>query len=101
MYDDTIAEFQRSIALSERSVLFAANLGYVYAVSGQKEEAKKIIGDLQSQHDQGDEAMSWLDKAYDARFKASILLHSAFDSLRSDARFQNLLRRIGLPTSKS
>lgn len=118
MYDDAIAEFQRSIALSERSVLFAANLGYVYAVSGQKEEAKKIIDDLQSQHDQDtsadayialiyvglgdhDEAMSWLDKAYDARFKASILLHPAFDSLRSDSRFQNLLHRIGLVASKS
>jgi len=42
MYDDTIAEFQRSIALSERSVLFAANLGYVYAVSGQKKKIKSV-----------------------------------------------------------
>jgi Flp pilus assembly protein TadD len=42
MYDEAIAEFQRSIALSERSVLFAANLGNVYAVSGRIEEAKKL-----------------------------------------------------------
>ena len=40
-----------------------------------------------------DEAMLWLNRAYDARFKASILLHPAFDALRSDARFQDLLRR--------
>jgi tetratricopeptide (TPR) repeat protein len=45
----------------------------------------------------GDQAMIWLDKAYRARFNPSILLRPAFDPLRSDARFQDLLRRIGLP----
>jgi hypothetical protein len=44
-----------------------------------------------------DQAMIWLNKAYQARFNPSILLRPAFDPLRSDARFQDLLRRIGLP----
>jgi hypothetical protein len=44
-----------------------------------------------------DQAMMWLDKAYQARFNPSILLRPAFDLLRSDSRFQDLLRRIGLP----
>jgi hypothetical protein len=44
-----------------------------------------------------DEAMSWLNRAYEARFNASILLRLGFDPLRSDARFRDLLRRIGLP----
>jgi Flp pilus assembly protein TadD len=118
VYDEAIAELQKSIALSARSVLFTANLGYVYAISGRTEEAKEIIEDLQSQHDQDtsagvyialiyvglgdrDKAMIWLNKACEARFKASILLHPAFDPLRSDVRFQDLLHRIGLLTPKS
>jgi hypothetical protein len=44
-----------------------------------------------------DQAMNWLNKAYDARFNPSILLRPPFDSLRPDPRFQDLRRRIGLP----
>jgi tetratricopeptide (TPR) repeat protein len=114
MHDEAIAEFQRAIELSGHSGAFDSNLGYVYAVSGRKEEALNIVKSLEARHDQNpsagtdialiyvglgdpDQAMSWLNKAYEARFKASILLRPAFDSLRSDARFQDLLRRVGLP----
>jgi TolB-like protein/DNA-binding winged helix-turn-helix (wHTH) protein/Tfp pilus assembly protein PilF len=114
MHDEAIAEFQRAIELSGHSGAFDSNLGYVYAVSGRKEEALNIAKSLEARHDQNpsagtdvaliyvglgdpDQAMSWLNKAYEARFKASILLRPAFDSLRSDARFQDLLRRVGLP----
>jgi hypothetical protein len=44
-----------------------------------------------------DQAMNWLNMAYEARFNPSILLRPVFDPLRSDARFQDLLRRVGLP----
>jgi TolB-like protein/Flp pilus assembly protein TadD len=118
MHDEAIVEFQRAIELSGHSGAFDSNLGYAYAVSGRKEEAIKIINDLKAQHDQNpsadadialiyvglgdqDQAMISLNKACEARFKASILLRPAFDPLRSDARFQDLLRRIGLPQGRS
>jgi Flp pilus assembly protein TadD len=114
MHDEAIVEFERAIDLSGHSGAFDSNLGYVYAVSGRKEEAIKIASDLEARHDQNpsagadialiyvglgdqDQAMVWLNKAYEARFKASILLRPAFDPLRSDARFKDLKRRIGLP----
>jgi hypothetical protein len=46
-----------------------------------------------------DEAMIWLNKAYQARFNPSILVRPAFDPLRSDARFHDFLRRIGVSVS--
>ena len=114
MHDEAIAEFQRAIALSGHSGAFDSNLAYVYAVSGRKDEAIKIVKDLEARHDQNpvadanvaliyvglgdhEQAMIWLNNAYEARFNPSVLLRPAFDTLRSDARFQDLLRRIGLP----
>ena len=44
-----------------------------------------------------DQAMNWLDKSYGERFNPSVLLRPGFDPLRSDPRFEVLLRRIGQP----
>ena len=45
-----------------------------------------------------DQAMDWLEKAYDERFDPIILTWPFFDPLRSDPRFQDLMRRIRLPS---
>jgi TolB-like protein/DNA-binding winged helix-turn-helix (wHTH) protein/Tfp pilus assembly protein PilF len=113
MHDEAIAEFQRAIELSGHGGAFDSNLAYAYAASGRKKEAIQIVKNLEARQDQNpsadanvaliyvglgdpDQAMIWLNKAYEARFNPSILLRPAFDPLRSDARFQDLLRRIGI-----
>jgi TolB-like protein/DNA-binding winged helix-turn-helix (wHTH) protein/Flp pilus assembly protein TadD len=112
MYDEAIAEFKKAIELSGHSGIFDSNLADAYAVSGRKEEATKIVEDLEAQNNPAvdaniamiyeglgdqDQAMNWLNKAYDSRFNPSILLRPAFDPLRSDARFSDLLHRLRIP----
>jgi TolB-like protein/DNA-binding winged helix-turn-helix (wHTH) protein len=113
-YAAAIAEFQRAIGLSGHLVTLDAYLGHAYALSGRKADALKIAKELEMRPDlkssadasialiyvglgDMDQAMSWLDRAYDARFNPSILIRPAFDPLRSDARFQELRARMGLP----
>jgi TolB-like protein/DNA-binding winged helix-turn-helix (wHTH) protein/Tfp pilus assembly protein PilF len=114
-HDEAIAEFRRAIELSGGNTTFESNLANAYAASGRKEEAMKIVKDLESRQSQGsstdasialiyvglgdnDRSMIWLNKAYQARFNPSILMRPVFDPLRPDPRFQDLLHRIGLPT---
>jgi TolB-like protein/DNA-binding winged helix-turn-helix (wHTH) protein/Flp pilus assembly protein TadD len=113
MHAEAITEFQRAIELSGHSGAFDSNLAYTYAVSGRKGEAENIVKDLEAQPDKNpsadanialvyvglgdhDQAMVWLNKAYEARFNPSILLRPGFDPLRADARFVDLRRRLGL-----
>ena len=114
-HDEAIAEFRRAIELSGANTTFESNLANAYAVSGRKEEAMKIVKDLEGRQRQdsstdasialiyvglgdNDRAMIWLNKAYQARFNPSILMRPVFDPLRTDPRFQDLLHRIGLPS---
>jgi tetratricopeptide (TPR) repeat protein len=117
-HEEAIAEFRRAIELSGGNTTFESNLANAYAVSGRKEEALKIVNDLESRQSQGsstdasialiyvglgdkDRAMLWLNKAYQARFNPSILMRPVFDPLRSDPKFQDLLRHIGLPSGNA
>jgi tetratricopeptide (TPR) repeat protein len=110
MYDEGIAELQKTIVLSGSSTTCTSNLAYAYAVSGKKTEASKILSELTNHAahpfsnapeisliyvglDEKDQAMIWLDRAYAERFNPGILTRPAFDPLRSDPQF-----RIGLPS---
>jgi TolB-like protein/Tfp pilus assembly protein PilF len=115
-YQTAIAEFQKAIELSGHLTAFDANLANAYAVSGRRDEAMAIASDLAARSlrnpsadanvaliyaglgDSG-QAMLWLNKAYDARFYPTILLRPSFDALRSNAQFEALRRRMGLPPS--
>ena len=114
MFGEAIAELQKAIQLSGGSPTCTANLALAYAASGRKAEALRLLNDLKTQSAEryphtseiatiyaalgdNDQAMSWLEKGYEGRFNPGVLLRPGFDPLRSDPRFQQLLRRIGLP----
>jgi TolB-like protein/DNA-binding winged helix-turn-helix (wHTH) protein/Flp pilus assembly protein TadD len=113
MYDKGIAELQKAIGFSGGNKTFRSALAYAYATSGRRNEALEILNDLKNRLNNGfsnaseialiyvgldekDQAMTWLEKAYGERFNPSVLIRPCFDPLRSDPRFQGLLRRIGL-----
>jgi Flp pilus assembly protein TadD len=113
MYDDAVAELRKAVQLSGDSPTCLANLARAYALSGKRREAESLLSDLKKRSDPGDshaaeiatiyaslgdtdDAMTWLEKGYEERFNPGVLLRPGFDPLRSDPRFQNLVRRIGL-----
>ncbi len=116
MYEEAIAAFQRAESIAGGSPNVAASLGHAYAVSGRRREAEKIIAELKEQSKkkyvssyqialiyaglgEKNQAFAWLQKAYEER--STLLAYFEMDPrlapLRSDPRFQDLLRRIGLP----
>jgi TolB-like protein/DNA-binding winged helix-turn-helix (wHTH) protein/Flp pilus assembly protein TadD len=114
MNAEAIAELQKAVKLSAGCPTCIANLARAYAASGRTGEAGKLLSDLKSHSNGGysdaaevsmvyaalgdkDRAMHWLEIGYEQRFNPGVLLRPGFDPLRADPRFQDLLRRIGLP----
>jgi len=90
-----------------------ANLARAYAASGRRAEAVQILSDLKGRSEPGyshaseiamiyaalgdrDQAMTWLERGFEERVNPGVLLRPGFDPLRSDPRFQGLVRRLGL-----
>jgi TolB-like protein/DNA-binding winged helix-turn-helix (wHTH) protein/Tfp pilus assembly protein PilF len=114
MDKEAVAELQKAIRLSRGSPICIADLARAYVASGKKNEAVKLLSDLKKSSNASftnapqiamiyasmgdtDQAMDWLERAFEERFNPSILLRSGFDPLRSDPRFEELMHRIGLP----
>ena len=114
MYEEAIAELQKANELSGGDTTCIAVLAYAYAASARIDEARKLLNELKGRPnrfsyaaqealiyaslDDKDQALAFLKKAYDDRFDALTLRSPAFDPLRSDPRFRDLMRRIGLPS---
>jgi TolB-like protein/tRNA A-37 threonylcarbamoyl transferase component Bud32/Tfp pilus assembly protein PilF len=113
--EQAVAEFQRAITLSGDSPQCAASLARFYAVSGKQADAKKMLERLKAQSAQvyvssadlslvfvglgdKDRAFKLLREAYEQRdpFVININVDPRLDSLRSDARFEKLIRGMDL-----
>ena len=115
MYDKAVGEYNKSAALSGFPPDQLAKMNEAYAKSGWKAFVQAVLD--YALHDrktktspfvmagyytrlgQKEEAIAWLQKGYEQRDFRMIMLSVdfGFDSLRSDPRFVELVRKIGLP----
>jgi tetratricopeptide (TPR) repeat protein len=113
---DAIGEFQKALDLSEGNSNELAALGHAYATAGRRSEASKILAELDARSQQTyvqpvwlaviyaalgekDRAFEFLQKGYSDRsgWLIYLKLDPAFQLLRSDPRFTDLVRSVGLP----
>jgi serine/threonine-protein kinase len=114
-YAQAVAELKKLRPSTAIPVIYTGFLGYAYAMSGQRVEARRVRADLEERSKReyvsptavaliciglGDkeQAFAWLDRAYAERDVWFLHLQSfsPFDSLRSDPRFTRLLKQMHL-----
>src|SRR2546427_12423375 len=118
MYQQAIAELQKALIFNAREPFVLGVLAHAYARAGRREEALKLVGELKRiQAERGsiptfsfiwayaglgdkEQAFAWLEKSYQERRDRMVWLNvdPLLDPLRSDRRFHDLVRRVGLPT---
>jgi eukaryotic-like serine/threonine-protein kinase len=115
-YEQAIAEGEKGVNLSSGSPLMRAALAHTLGSAGGTTEALQILDDLTKLAKQkyvapyffagihiglgeNDRAIEYLEKAYEEHSHWLIYLHidPSMDGLRDNPRFQDLLRRVGLP----
>lgn len=115
MYQDALTELEKARDLLKGSAEVLSLIGYTYAVSGRRLEAQNVLAELHRLSKQRyvspyhmamvyaglgerDTTFIWLEKAYGDREGRLTILKFApeFDRLRSDPRYEDLLRRVGL-----
>jgi Flp pilus assembly protein TadD len=116
MFEQAIAESRKAVELSGHGPGAVGGLGLVYATSGRRDEAEQVLGELKevakrryvsasslasiyARLGDKDAAFEWLEKAYREGAYGILFLKSEpeFDGLRSEPRFQDVMRRVGLP----
>jgi TolB-like protein/DNA-binding winged helix-turn-helix (wHTH) protein/Tfp pilus assembly protein PilF len=115
--EQALSEYQRAVDLSQRDSDTTAGLAHVLATMGRRTEAQKILSDLQRQAKvayaspymiaviysglgQKNKAFEFLEKAYQERspdLSYFVKADLRINVLRSDPRFRDLVRHIGLP----
>lgn len=106
---DAMAAAQKAVALNPNNPGVRATVGYVEATRDQREQALKILHDLQQSHarpffeawifaglGENEKALECLRKEYEDRspMMVAIAVEPIFRPLRSETRFQDLLEQI-------
>ena len=115
-FADAISAATQSSEASPNEMLPRAALARAYGVMGNRDEARKVVAQMLdlsrrrfiSEYDfasaysgwDPEQALAWLEKAYTGRVGLLVYLKvdGAFDDLRSDPRFQDILRRLNIPS---
>jgi TolB-like protein/DNA-binding winged helix-turn-helix (wHTH) protein/Flp pilus assembly protein TadD len=115
---EAVSEAELSVGLSHRDPSYLGVLGHAYALSGRRREAAEILAELRRHPKQvpayqvalvwiglnnRQAAMAWLERSYQEHDFQIPTINSFpwWDPLRSDPRFQNLVRRMGLDPQKA
>jgi tetratricopeptide (TPR) repeat protein len=115
MYEEAISEYSKLRSLVGDSPKILSYLGRAYAGAGKRDEAQKMIAELKEQSKRryvsayliawvyarlGDkeQTLAWLEKAWQDQdqWLVWIKVTPMLDSVRSDPRFTELVRRVGL-----
>jgi tetratricopeptide (TPR) repeat protein len=116
MYPEAVAELETARRLSESGPFYVACLGHAYAAAGRTTDARRCLEDLNGTAQrrfvgadqialvhaglgEREAALTLLEKAEEERDVEvmNIGFDSRWDLLRSDPRFQQLMRRLNMP----
>ena len=115
-HEEAAAAFEKVGLVSPEDSMGVAMLGHAHARLGRREAALKVLNELHGKQQQAyvpdmnfvflyaglgdmDRAFAWLEKCYQEHEPRLFSLGSQpiYDPLRRDARFADILRRLGLP----
>ncbi|HLK51702.1 MAG TPA: protein kinase [Bryobacteraceae bacterium] len=118
-YTEALGEFRKALELSEGDTNELAAVGYAQAIGHQEAEARKTLNALLMRSRDtyvqpawiavieiglGDknQAFEWLEKAYNDRsaWLVNLKVDPLFDPIRTDPRYNDLLRRVGLAQAR-
>jgi tetratricopeptide (TPR) repeat protein len=115
MFAEAISELKKAAGLSPASTEIQARLGFAYGMSGNSEEAGKILNKLVDDSAKGfvsecdlalvclglgqkDKALDHLESGYEQRagYMTNTNVDPVFDALRSEPRFKSIVAKMGL-----
>jgi DNA-binding winged helix-turn-helix (wHTH) protein/TolB-like protein/Tfp pilus assembly protein PilF len=115
-YSQAIAEMEKGVELLDRNARTVAVLGHAYAKAGRRDDANRILQELQTRSkreyvspyyfsllyaglNDREKAFEYLEQAFAERQSQLIYLRvePLFSELHSDPRFDSLVKKVGIP----